>query len=148
MARVKMLLVEDDAALAELLVFHFKREDFEVVHTPDGEEALLLAYHEAKHFLVQLAMNSASWSTKGGSGGRAVVLRTWHSSKQSIAGMAAGCASCTWKGAGFEGHTLRLRRTCASEPNLARVTGGSKHAEVPISTPARSSTCDERISTL
>ena len=29
MARVKMLLVEDDAALAELLVFHFKREDFE-----------------------------------------------------------------------------------------------------------------------
>ena len=38
-----MLLVEDDAALAELLVFHFKREDFEVVHTPDGEEALLLA---------------------------------------------------------------------------------------------------------
>ena len=43
MARVKMLLVEDDAALAELLVFHFKREDFEVVHTPDGEEALLLA---------------------------------------------------------------------------------------------------------
>ncbi len=43
MARVKMLLVEDDAALAELLVFHFKREDFEVTHTPDGEEALLLA---------------------------------------------------------------------------------------------------------
>ena len=43
MARVKMLLVEDDAALAELLVFHFKREDFEVVHTSDGEEALLLA---------------------------------------------------------------------------------------------------------
>jgi two-component system phosphate regulon response regulator PhoB len=38
-----MLLVEDDAALAELLVFHFKREDFEVTHTPDGEEALLLA---------------------------------------------------------------------------------------------------------
>ncbi|PUE89089.1 hypothetical protein C7T87_25825, partial [Xanthomonas hortorum pv. hederae] len=34
---------QDDAALAELLVFHFKREDFEVVHTPDGEEALLLA---------------------------------------------------------------------------------------------------------
>ncbi|MGW8136092.1 phosphate regulon transcriptional regulator PhoB [Sphingomonas zeae] len=43
MARVKMLLVEDDAALAELLVFHFKREDFEVTQTPDGEEALLLA---------------------------------------------------------------------------------------------------------
>jgi two-component system phosphate regulon response regulator PhoB len=38
-----MLLVEDDAALAELLVYHFKREDFDVVPTPDGEEALLLA---------------------------------------------------------------------------------------------------------
>ncbi len=29
MARAKMLLVEDDAALAELLIWHFKREDFE-----------------------------------------------------------------------------------------------------------------------
>jgi two-component system phosphate regulon response regulator PhoB len=43
MGRAKMLLVEDDAALAELLVYHFKREDFDVVQTPDGEEALLLA---------------------------------------------------------------------------------------------------------
>ena len=43
MARARMLLVEDDAALAELLVYHFKREDFEIAHTPDGEEALLLA---------------------------------------------------------------------------------------------------------
>jgi two-component system, OmpR family, phosphate regulon response regulator PhoB len=43
MARAKMLLVEDDAALAELLIWHFKREDFEVAHTVDGEEALLLA---------------------------------------------------------------------------------------------------------
>ena len=43
MARAKMLLVEDDAALAELLIYHFKREDFDIAHTPDGEEALLLA---------------------------------------------------------------------------------------------------------
>ena len=43
MARAKMLLVEDDAALAELLVYHFRREDFDVKQTPDGEEALLLA---------------------------------------------------------------------------------------------------------
>jgi len=42
-----MLLVEDDAALAELLVFHFTREDFSVRHTPDGEEALLLAREQA-----------------------------------------------------------------------------------------------------
>ncbi|HEX7852586.1 MAG TPA: phosphate regulon transcriptional regulator PhoB [Sphingobium sp.] len=43
MARAEMLLVEDDAALAELLVWHFRREDFSVTHTPDGEEALILA---------------------------------------------------------------------------------------------------------
>ena len=43
MARVTMLLVEDDAALAELLEFHFRREDFDVHHTADGEEALLIA---------------------------------------------------------------------------------------------------------
>lgn len=43
MSRAHMLLVEDDAALAELLIWHFKKEDFEVAHTVDGEEALLLA---------------------------------------------------------------------------------------------------------
>jgi two-component system phosphate regulon response regulator PhoB len=43
MARAKMLLVEDDAALAELLVWHFQREDFEIRQTADGEEALLIA---------------------------------------------------------------------------------------------------------
>jgi two-component system, OmpR family, phosphate regulon response regulator PhoB len=43
MARARLLLVEDDAALAELLVWHFQREEFEVEHTVDGEEALLLA---------------------------------------------------------------------------------------------------------
>lgn len=42
-----MLLVEDDAALAELLIFHFSREDFTVRHTPDGEEALILARENA-----------------------------------------------------------------------------------------------------
>ncbi|HVI98501.1 MAG TPA: phosphate regulon transcriptional regulator PhoB [Sphingomonas sp.] len=43
MSNARMLLVEDDAALAELLVFHFEREGFRVQHTPDGEEALLYA---------------------------------------------------------------------------------------------------------
>jgi len=43
MTRARMLLVEDDAALSELLEFHFAREDFEVMRTGDGEEALLLA---------------------------------------------------------------------------------------------------------
>jgi two-component system, OmpR family, phosphate regulon response regulator PhoB len=43
MARGRMLLVEDDPGLSELLTWHFEREDFEVDHTVDGEEALLLA---------------------------------------------------------------------------------------------------------
>ena len=47
MARADMLLVEDDAALAELLIYTFKREDFSVRHTADGEEALILAQESA-----------------------------------------------------------------------------------------------------
>ena len=43
MNRAKLLLVEDDAALAELLRWHFEREDFDVRHTPDGEMALVMA---------------------------------------------------------------------------------------------------------
>jgi two-component system, OmpR family, phosphate regulon response regulator PhoB len=43
MANPRMLLVEDDPALAELLVWHFTKADFDVRHTPDGEEALILA---------------------------------------------------------------------------------------------------------
>src|SRR3546814_7819848 len=43
MAKGRILLVEDDNALAELLVYNLKREDFEVAHTADGEDAMLLA---------------------------------------------------------------------------------------------------------
>ncbi len=43
MARGRILLVEDDRALAELLTYHFTRVEFDVEHTGDGEEALLLA---------------------------------------------------------------------------------------------------------
>jgi len=39
----KLLLVEDDPALAELLEFRFKTEGYAVTVTPDGDEALLLA---------------------------------------------------------------------------------------------------------
>jgi len=42
-AKGKILLVEDDKALVELLVYNFEREDFEVRHTGDGEEALIMA---------------------------------------------------------------------------------------------------------
>ncbi len=43
MSKGRILLVEDDGPLAELLVYHFRREEFEIQHTVDGEEALLLA---------------------------------------------------------------------------------------------------------
>ncbi|MBC2777307.1 phosphate regulon transcriptional regulator PhoB [Parasphingopyxis marina] len=43
MSKAKLLLVEDDMALTELLIWHFEREEFQVRHTADGEEALLLA---------------------------------------------------------------------------------------------------------
>jgi two-component system phosphate regulon response regulator PhoB len=42
----KLLLVEDDRALADLLIWHFDREGFAVRRTGDGEEALMLAEEE------------------------------------------------------------------------------------------------------
>ncbi len=43
MPKAAILLVEDDEALAELLVWHLEREEFKVDRTANGEEALLLA---------------------------------------------------------------------------------------------------------
>jgi two-component system phosphate regulon response regulator PhoB len=57
-----MLLVEDDAALAELLVWHFQRENFDIRRTADGEEALLIA-QESPPDLVLL-----DWMIEGLSG--------------------------------------------------------------------------------
>ena len=62
MPRARMLLVEDDAALAELVSWHFGREDFEVVQTPDGEEALLLAREKAPDIVL------LDWMVEGLSG--------------------------------------------------------------------------------
>jgi two-component system phosphate regulon response regulator PhoB len=62
MSRARMLLVEDDAALAELVAWHFERENFDVRRTPDGEEALLLA-EEAPPDIVLL-----DWMVEGLSG--------------------------------------------------------------------------------
>jgi two-component system, OmpR family, phosphate regulon response regulator PhoB len=39
----RLLIVEDDAALAELLVWQFENSGYEVEQTADGDEALLLA---------------------------------------------------------------------------------------------------------
>ena len=43
MDKGRILLVEDDSALVQLLTYTFEREDFEVVSTADGEEAVIMA---------------------------------------------------------------------------------------------------------
>lgn len=48
----RILLVEDDRALVELLTYHFEREDFAVRATPDGEEALVMAREEAPDLVI------------------------------------------------------------------------------------------------
>ncbi|HEX8443048.1 MAG TPA: phosphate regulon transcriptional regulator PhoB, partial [Allosphingosinicella sp.] len=62
MSKGRILLVEDDAALAELLIYHFTREDFDVQQTGDGDEAMLLA-QESPPDLVLL-----DWMIEGLSG--------------------------------------------------------------------------------
>ena len=42
MPQPDLLLIEDDEAITELIVWHFAREGFAVRQTPDGEEALIL----------------------------------------------------------------------------------------------------------
>ena len=58
----RLLLVEDDRALAELVKFHFQREGFTVTSTPVGDEALILI-EEVKPDLVIL-----DWMIEGTSG--------------------------------------------------------------------------------
>jgi two-component system phosphate regulon response regulator PhoB len=62
MSRKKLLLVEDDKALAELLIWHFEREDFEVRRTGDGEEALMLAEEDHPDVII------LDWMIEGVSG--------------------------------------------------------------------------------
>ena len=58
----RLLLVEDDAALAELVEFRFRAEGYEVVATDDGDEALLLAAEEAPDIVI------LDWMIEGTSG--------------------------------------------------------------------------------
>ncbi|HEX8239248.1 MAG TPA: phosphate regulon transcriptional regulator PhoB [Allosphingosinicella sp.] len=62
MGKGKLLLVEDDKALAELLVWHFERQSFDVRRTADGEEALLLAEEEVPDIVI------LDWMIEGVSG--------------------------------------------------------------------------------
>ena len=48
MTKPMLLLVEDDRALADLLIWHFEREGFDVVRTADGDEALLSSPRSAR----------------------------------------------------------------------------------------------------
>jgi two-component system phosphate regulon response regulator PhoB len=62
MSRGRMLLVEDDRVLADLLVWHFDREGFDIRHTGDGDEALLLAEEFAPDIVL------LDWMIEGVSG--------------------------------------------------------------------------------
>ncbi|PZU46734.1 MAG: phosphate regulon transcriptional regulatory protein PhoB [Sphingomonas sp.] len=50
--RPKILLVEDDVNLVELIRYNLDKEGFDVVSTPDGEEALVLAEEERPDVVV------------------------------------------------------------------------------------------------
>jgi two-component system phosphate regulon response regulator PhoB len=60
--RAGLLLVEDDKVLAELLLWHFEREQFDVRWTTDGEEAMLLAREEVPDIVI------LDWMIEGVSG--------------------------------------------------------------------------------
>ncbi|CAA9520182.1 MAG: Phosphate regulon transcriptional regulatory protein PhoB (SphR) [uncultured Sphingomonas sp.] len=62
MSAKRLLLVEDDKSLAELISYHFGRAGFDVTRTGDGEEALILV-DEVKPDLVVL-----DWMIEGISG--------------------------------------------------------------------------------
>ena len=58
----RLLLVEDDPALAELLEFRFRQQGYAVTVTPDGDEALLLAAEQVPDLVV------LDWMVEGTSG--------------------------------------------------------------------------------
>ena len=62
MTKPSLLLVEDDRALADLLMWHFDLEGYDVVRTADGEEALLLAEERTPDLVI------LDWMLEGVSG--------------------------------------------------------------------------------
>jgi len=62
MSAPRLLLVEDDPALAELLEFRFRGEGYQVTVTADGDDALMLAAEEAPDLVV------LDWMIEGASG--------------------------------------------------------------------------------
>jgi two-component system phosphate regulon response regulator PhoB len=57
-----LLLVEDDRALADLLMWHFDREGYDIVRTADGDEALILAEERTPDLVI------LDWMIEGVSG--------------------------------------------------------------------------------
>jgi two-component system phosphate regulon response regulator PhoB len=62
MSGKSLLLVEDDRALADLLIWHFERQEFDVRRTGDGEEALMLADEQVPDVVI------LDWMIEGISG--------------------------------------------------------------------------------
>ncbi len=62
MTAAKLLLVEDDASLAELLEFRFAAEGYQVRSTTDGDEALILAAEDTPDLII------LDWMIEGTSG--------------------------------------------------------------------------------
>lgn len=62
MSAPKLLLVEDDTALAELLEYRFESEGYSVSVTPDGEEAMMLAAEDPPDLVI------LDWMIEGISG--------------------------------------------------------------------------------
>ena len=62
MTKPVLLLVEDDRALADLLLWHFEKEGYDVVRTADGDEALLLAEERPPDLVI------LDWMIEGVSG--------------------------------------------------------------------------------
>ena len=62
LSAAKLLLVEDDPALLELLEYRFRNEGYEVRATPDGDEALMLASEETPDLVI------LDWMIEGTSG--------------------------------------------------------------------------------
>lgn len=58
----KLLLVEDDPALSELLEYRFSNEGYRVRTTPDGDEALLMASEDTPDLVI------LDWMIEGTSG--------------------------------------------------------------------------------
>ena len=52
MSAAKLLLVEDDPALSELLEYRFSNEGYHVRCTADGDEALILAAEELPDLII------------------------------------------------------------------------------------------------